>query len=964
LKLTLAQHIAKSREAVAANKAKGNRHAEVLAAMYAQPSRFIEEILQNTEDAYARKGSAEKEHLIRFKLFSDRVEVHHNGKDFDEADLMSVTTFASTTKNKHSDVNQIGKFGIGFKSVFSVTDAPEIHCGNYHYSIQDYEVLEDTIEKQPDEGFHTLIILPFKKKQVTACFDAVNNGLKNLNEFSLLFLKKINRIDIYIFNNLYVRLERSISEIHNKFQTISLSKTLSGEVCNEEAVNYILFSKQPSSGKQQPELAFKFTREAAKIKVEPVNEAPVFVYFPTRMNSRLNFILNAPFTTNPLREYVPFDIRIAPENIRILNDAARLFKSALKTLVQMKGYDLELLSIFPLELLKDGGADTAFDSMVYRAFYDVLSDFLKTEPAVPVMNNKLSAADEVLIPHDENIANLLNSADLQTLFQKKYFVDPVINEKHLAQVRDYFSETLHIKTVDARGFGFRLLINTEILQEKKISWLKEFYKYLHRNQHLWDIQHSADYYSLRTTPVILASDNSFKAPFVADNRQGIFLPSGKKSLLPVIHKNLLNDKECLDFFNDLGIREPQPADDVEYNIIPQLASSAVVYGKDFVKYVEKILETSSSVTLSEKKNIIELLKKTSWVYAVAANASDGHSIMKPGETYFYSADLAGYFEGYSEAFLTEPALLKKLDHKFLGAYSLLLEESGVKKLPGIKETGFKLVEIDGFDFFVENITVKRSQAFINMVIHSSSDFFSEYIWDDIRTKKWIYTKNNICESPENINKSDISSLYKLTEAEKNRLSMLLKMKDKREEINNIYIDWVPVVHPDDVSAANETVTDAGQFFKPDMYNLKHLTALQLPVTSSVYAENQVYSDQDLEKIHGWSCRYIKNVLEKENSGSGNVIETFDKADWVVRKIDRMIMYIFVCGKTDIMNSFPLNARQLSGIFRLYLFAESTYIYFVDSAGTNCPVINAVKNPFALFSGGELIFRDKIWVSVH
>ncbi|HOV11432.1 MAG TPA: hypothetical protein PLL90_06685, partial [Bacteroidales bacterium] len=59
MKLTLAEHIAKSRIIVAANKAKGNRHAEMFATMYAQPARFIEEILQNTEDAYARKKAGD-----------------------------------------------------------------------------------------------------------------------------------------------------------------------------------------------------------------------------------------------------------------------------------------------------------------------------------------------------------------------------------------------------------------------------------------------------------------------------------------------------------------------------------------------------------------------------------------------------------------------------------------------------------------------------------------------------------------------------------------------------------------------------------------------------------------------------------------------------------------------------------------------------------------------------------------
>ena len=193
MKLTLKEHIQRSREAVAANKAKGNKHAELFATMYTQPSRFIEEILQNTEDAYARKNADEHLNPIRFKLFPDKIEIHHNGKDFDENDLMSITTFANTTKKSNTEVNLIGKFGIGFKSVFSITDFPEIHCGSYHYKITDYEVLTPCETRQADEGFHTLIILPFKRKETAECYNAVKQGLDELNSFHLLFLKKLEQ---------------------------------------------------------------------------------------------------------------------------------------------------------------------------------------------------------------------------------------------------------------------------------------------------------------------------------------------------------------------------------------------------------------------------------------------------------------------------------------------------------------------------------------------------------------------------------------------------------------------------------------------------------------------------------------------------------------------------------------------------------------------------------------------------
>ena len=83
----------------------------ILAGLYADPSHFIYELLQNAEDEGAKE--------ILFELFEDRLDVYHNGKDFDLQDIDGVTGIG--TSKKKDDLNVIGKFGVGFKSVFAIT---------------------------------------------------------------------------------------------------------------------------------------------------------------------------------------------------------------------------------------------------------------------------------------------------------------------------------------------------------------------------------------------------------------------------------------------------------------------------------------------------------------------------------------------------------------------------------------------------------------------------------------------------------------------------------------------------------------------------------------------------------------------------------------------------------------------------------------------------------------------------
>lgn len=54
----------------------------ILAGLYADPSHFVDELPQNAEDESATE--------IRFELFEDRLDVFHNGKDFDLADIEGV----------------------------------------------------------------------------------------------------------------------------------------------------------------------------------------------------------------------------------------------------------------------------------------------------------------------------------------------------------------------------------------------------------------------------------------------------------------------------------------------------------------------------------------------------------------------------------------------------------------------------------------------------------------------------------------------------------------------------------------------------------------------------------------------------------------------------------------------------------------------------------------------------------
>ncbi|HPI29413.1 MAG TPA: hypothetical protein PLB59_01635 [Bacteroidales bacterium] len=958
MKLTLAEHIAQSRIIVAANKAKGNRHAEMFATMYAQPARFIEEILQNTEDAYARKKTKNFNNLVRFKLFGDRVEIHHNGKDFDEADLMSITTFAHTTKTNDSSINQIGKFGIGFKSVFSITDTPEIHCEPYHYAITDYEVLENTEPKKPDENFNTLIILPFKKKSQAICFDAVKNGLTELNEYSLLFLKKTSCIEIYFSGANALRIERRQTITDKIFRLVSICKTYAQG--NQETTDYIIFSQEPLAEKQQPELAFKTEKNQEKITFTPIDNAPVCVYFPTRMNSRLHFILNAPFTTNPLREYIPFDSRLAPQNLRVLDESKKLFLKVLRSLKQKKWFDLRLIAMLPLMTTDNHEPGPTTDSLIYRTFYDTLLSFLRSEAAIPLPGNRYAAIHDVMMPHNGEIAALLDPKDLHVLFQKKYFVDPQINANQFGEVKKYFEEGLQVKTADAQGFGFRLRVAVDFLKEKKIPWLKKFYQYVHKQQFLWDEFHVSEYYSLRSAAIVLTQSGSFVAAYTDGNRHGVFLPVGTKCLLPVIHKKLAGDTDCLAFFKDMGISEPEMADDVEFNIIPQFGDAQTIFGKHYVKSIEKIIQAYISVPLQRKERIAGLLKNTPWLCCVPFGMPAAYAFKKPEDIYIHSAGLMNYFEGYYEAWVVEPSLFKHLSKKYGNAFAALLEDTGIRKFPLVSISESKLIEIDGLESFLKNMTVKKSQAFAGMLLSCPAGFLPKYFFDFLKNKNWIYTNKNIVESAANITASDLASLYKFSDDDKSRLCLLLGIEDtKAGSLQRISL-WHPAIPPE--KAANADQHAAPISVQAGKMNAEQHAVFSVTFPNGLQDDECIYSGEVLEKIQRWSCSYVKNILQKSARNNNKVVNDSGTADLSVHCDDGSTKHIFVCGKTDLLNSFPLTAGQLSGMLQLSSSAGNTCLYLVNSAGTERVTFSIIINPLNLLTLGNLGLNGIVWIT--
>jgi hypothetical protein len=94
--------------------------------IFSLSAHFILELLQNAEDAGPKNGRPKGK--IEFTISQTRIKITHNGIPFSDKNVDAICGVRST---KHPSEGTLGFLGIGFKSVFKITDCPQIHSGPF-----------------------------------------------------------------------------------------------------------------------------------------------------------------------------------------------------------------------------------------------------------------------------------------------------------------------------------------------------------------------------------------------------------------------------------------------------------------------------------------------------------------------------------------------------------------------------------------------------------------------------------------------------------------------------------------------------------------------------------------------------------------------------------------------------------------------------------------------------------------
>ncbi|TPI10334.1 hypothetical protein FJW06_23620 [Mesorhizobium sp. B4-1-3] len=298
---------------------------------YADPSHFIFELLQNAEDAEAS--------WVRFRLEPTRIVFEHDGRPFDRDDIEGITGIGNTTKL--DDGHKIGCFGIGFKSVYVVTERPEVHSliedESLAFAIENL-VVPKLIETTHREAT-TQIILPLRADRAELALTHAREGLAKSGARALLFLRHIKRLE---WTDGESKGEAEVSDGPGSIRSISSllpdgSGRLDRYYVLARAVEY-------SEDRKQYEVKAAFRLNGAGDLIAEDAPTKLMVFFETEELTGLHFTIHGPFQLTDNRGNIKRD---DPWNAELIEAVAGMVADALPDLRDRGMLKRSVLDLLP-----------------------------------------------------------------------------------------------------------------------------------------------------------------------------------------------------------------------------------------------------------------------------------------------------------------------------------------------------------------------------------------------------------------------------------------------------------------------------------------------------------------------------------------------------------------------------------------------------------------------------------------
>jgi hypothetical protein len=468
--------------------------------LYSKKSHFVLELIQNADDNHY---SPDVTPQLTFQVAPERFVVVNNELGFSEPNIQAICSVGKSSKAGNKS-GYIGEKGIGFKSVFTVSNAPEIHSNGYHfrfdrrdeanllgYVVPEWCELPDGVNPEV-----TTIILPAGRKYQ---FD--DKSLADLDARLLLFLAKLREVTLEYKDGkvTYRRLD------DERLSRLSTERSSSAGVHTLEEAHYVRAEisfpmvnfedeKRPGVDHASVVLAFPVDANGA---ANPEPSSHVFAFLPIRQIG-FRFAIQADFILSSSREDILAD---RPWNLLLRAGIAQVFKAAIDTFKKSDALAFSFLKYLPAE----NDLLDPFFKMVGKELFGVLA---KSE-CLPSESGKWQVPSELRIA-DKRFRELFPSATILELFGVDYVHQGVQGGSELLR-------RLGAKDVDTQTVLDLFTHHGEWLKTQPLDWRARFYAYI-ADQHIPLVTRG-----LLKIPCLPTADGTFLIPATSN----VFFPLSK-----------------------------------------------------------------------------------------------------------------------------------------------------------------------------------------------------------------------------------------------------------------------------------------------------------------------------------------------------------------------------------------------------------------------------------------------------
>ena len=650
------------------------KYEALLAGHYSDSNHFVYELLQNAED--------EKADRVVIEYYKDKLIFYHNGEPFDENDVKGVSSMLMGTKSKN-DAQTIGRFGMGFKSVFKYTYQPEVYSDEEAFvicnyllpeesgDVWNYKAVKQTLsypdgEKERYYPFRdtphlTKIVIPFKKRGANGSLYSVSGNevlekLRSLTGEILLFLTNIK--DLYWINkniNEFTHISIGTSESDEQYAVCRISSSRK----KEEITKYLKYKKSFNLDEMEgAEVSVAYKLGTNGKTIVAIEEAPIWVYFPTREHTDLPFLIHGSFETAVSREKL---MTVSSFNKQLFDRLGDLIAATMNDLAS-RGL---LTQGFIREILLPAFIDESKNETI-KGLKEKATARFRTQALLPCKNGSYGRTEDVYVPIPFGIADLGSNVLLHDLFQKeKKFV--FLNNERSKNFTEYISWLMNDLGVDsfqlthlARKLG-KVSIESAATPDSARKALKEIYSFLYdyreslfERTNFYSYSRMGSYESLisesvktawgilKQVPIILNAEGRLVSAY-RGKEPNVYLnaSSSYKSIASsaIVDEDMAKEFASL-FENGFGI---PPFDNLQYvkeNIVKKYISGEAIhfenedFEEEYIEDIRQILDVLEG--RNDHSDLMPLIGKASILKIETDNGIATFS--KPSQTYVWQSD--------------------------------------------------------------------------------------------------------------------------------------------------------------------------------------------------------------------------------------------------------------------------------------------------------------------------------------